>query len=127
MRFMKFIKRNLSLKVVSLILAIALWFFVVSNGRSTITIDIPIEYRNIPQSMEMVDGPKKASITIEGQERLVRNLRQNDVTVFVDLSDAKKGETPFYLSSDNVKLPRHLTITEISPTTIKLQLDERAK
>ncbi|MBI5026700.1 MAG: hypothetical protein HZC12_08275 [Nitrospirae bacterium] len=127
MRFIKFIKKNPSLKLASLLLAIALWFFVVAKGRSTITIDIPIEYKNIPQSMEMVEGPKKVSITIEGQERLVRNLRQNDITVFVELSDAKKGETSFYLSKDNVKLPRYLTITKISPRTIKLWLDETIK
>jgi YbbR domain-containing protein len=121
----KFITKNPWLKVASLLLATALWFFVVSQGHSLIEVDVPIGFKNIPSHLEILNGPKKASITVKGQERLLKKLRQEDIRISIDLSGVEKGNRFFPLSADNVTLPNTLSMTDISPQTVKLRLEER--
>lgn len=122
-----FFRENIWLKIASLILAIVLWFFVVSGGRSVVIMDVPIKFKNIPEGLEIVDTPKTVSIGIEGQERLLKELKKEDVSVIIDLSRMKEGKTLFSLSQKDVKLPKSLLITSISPKTITLILEGRLK
>lgn len=126
-RFNKFFTTNPGLKLASLVLAAVLWFFVVSQGRSVIVMDVPIRLRNIPANLEAVDVPKTINISIEGQERLLKKLRQEDIDVIIDLSYVKKGITFFPLNKDNIALPNLLTVTDISPQAIKLLIEEKVK
>ncbi len=41
---------------------------------------------------------KMVSLTIKGQERLIRNIKPSDIRVYVDISKAKKGESIYYLN-----------------------------
>jgi len=126
-KFNKFITTNPWLKLASFILAVVLWFFVVSKGRSVIIMDVPIVLKNIPAKLEVVDKPKTISISIEGQERLLEKLRREDISVFIDLRNVKKGKKFFPLTADNVALPNTLTVKEISPQNVKLLIEERVK
>lgn len=115
------------LKIASLVLAIVLWSFVVSKGRSVIVMDVPIGFKNIPSNLEVIDAPKTVSIEIEGQESLLKKLRQEDISVTIDLSNFKKGKAFFPLNTDNIKLPNTLTVTRISPQAIKFLIEEKVK
>ncbi len=120
-----FFTTNIWLKIASLILAIALWFFVISSGRSGIIMDVPIRFINIPAALEVVDAPKTVSVGIEGQERLLGKLKQNNISAVIDLSKSRTGSAVFSLSRQNIKLPGTLTVTRISPQAISLILEER--
>ncbi len=61
-----FITENLWLKLASIFLAVILWFFVMSSGRSVIIKEVPVQYINMPQSLEMVDMARNVSVVIEG-------------------------------------------------------------
>ena len=124
-RFYKLITRNLWLKVTSLVLAVMLWFFVVSKGRSVVVMDVPIGFKDIPANLEVVDSPKTIGVTIEGQERLLKKLRQEDIRAIIDLSNVKKGKTFLSVAPDNITVPRTLTVNEISPQTINLMIEEK--
>lgn len=123
----RFFTTNIELKLASLILAIALWFFVIMIGRSEITIDIPIIFTNIPEKLEVVDSPQKVSVTIEGQERIVKQLKQSEINAVIDLNESKAGRAFFTLSRDNIKLPQPLVITNIDPETVSLMIETRLK
>lgn len=126
-KFIKIFTQNIGLKLISLILAIALWFFVISGGRSEIIIDVPIQFKNMPQGLELIDSYKTVSINIGGQERLLKNLKPDDIGIFIDMSKVEKGETYFPLSKENIKLPTALTIAKISPNRVKLVVEETLK
>lgn len=123
--FRKFFKTNRSLKLTSLVLAAVLWFFIVSQGRSVIVMDVPVGFKNLPDSLEVLDGTQTVSISIEGQERLLKKLRREDIAVVIDLSNVKKGSMFFPLTADNVTLPNMHTVTDISPQTVKLRIEEK--
>ena len=122
-----FLTKNIGLKLASLILAIALWFFVILSGRSGIFMDIPIMYINVPQEFEVVDFPKTVSVNIEGQERLLKNLKQNEINAVINLSDAKAGKSFYTLTHENIKRPKTLEVTSIEPQTISITIEKLLK
>ena len=119
--------KNIWLKLASFILAIALWFFVVLSGRSGIFMDIPLMYINVPHEFEVVDFPKTVSVNIEGQERLIKNLKQNEINAIIDLSSAKEGKSFYTLTHENIKLPQTLEVTSIEPQTIGITIEKQLK
>ncbi len=123
----KLLSRNIELKLASLILAIALWFFVILSGRSEITLNIPITFQNLPSELEIIDSPQTVSISIEGQKRIIKNLKQNEVSSYIDLEGAKAGRSFFTLSKDNIEMPKTLIITNIDPETVSLKLEIQMK
>ncbi len=117
--------KNIWLKIASFMLAIILWFFVVMSGHSVIVMDVPIKFINMPNDVEMVDMVKSVRLGIEGQERFLKGLNQDDIGIVIDLANAKAGKNLYPLSSQDIKLPGRLTIKSISPQTVSLVLEER--
>lgn len=122
-----FITANPLLKIISFTLAVALWFFVVSKGRSGIIMDVPVGFKNLPAGLELVETAKTVSLTIEGQERILKNLKQDNISVAIDLKNAKKGVTSFLIAENDIRLPQSLVVTKISPQKVKLTLEDKLK
>lgn len=118
---------NIWLKIASLILAIILWLFVVMSGHSVIVMDVPIKFINMPQGVEMVDRAKSVRLGIEGQERVLKGLNQDDISVVINLEKAKAGKNHFSLTRRNIGIPNRLTVKSVSPQTISLVLEERLR
>jgi len=121
----KFLLENIGLKIAAVLLSIVLWVFVTSRGQSELSVDAPLEFKNIPQGLEVVNHPVKTiTLTIRGQERFIKNIRPSDVRVPVDLSKAKKGESVYYIRRDDIVLPHAITVTNIIPSNIKVTVEE---
>jgi YbbR domain-containing protein len=121
----KFFFENIGLKIASVLLAIALWVFVTSRGQSEISVDVPLEFKNIPAGLEIVShSVKTVSLGIKGQERLIKNIKPAEIRVSIDLSKAKKGEDIFYIHRDDVKLPHAVTVANIDPSSVKVTTEE---
>ena len=123
----EFFTTNVPLKLASLIVAVALWFFVMLSGRSEITMDIPVVFTEIPERFEVVEAPKTISVTIEGQERLLKYLQPSDVSAVVSVSEAKTGRSFFTISQENISLPKSFLVTSIDPETISLTMERQLK
>jgi YbbR domain-containing protein len=120
-------KRNIGLKILSVGLAITLWFYVSHRGESETSVDAQIDFKNIPAGMEILrQSVRKVSVSVQGYEQAVYRLRPADVRLVVDLGSAKKGETTQSLDRENVLLPRSLKVLRIEPSSIKVALDETA-
>lgn len=121
----KFFFKNLGLKIVAVLLSVVLWIFVTSRGQSEISLDVPLEFRNIPAGLEMVNhSSKTVNLNIKGQERLIKNVKAAEVRVSVDLSKAKKGEGVYYIGRKEINLPRGLSVTNINPSSVKITTEE---
>jgi YbbR domain-containing protein len=123
----KLLFENLGLKIAAILLSIVLWFFVTSRGQSEISIDVPLELKNMPQGLELVNhGTKTVNLNIKGQERFIKNVSASNVRVSLDLSKAKRGEGTYYINREDIKLPRSITITNISPPSVRVTTEETA-
>ncbi|NCO84467.1 MAG: hypothetical protein COZ31_06815 [Nitrospirae bacterium CG_4_10_14_3_um_filter_44_29] len=116
---------NLGLKVTAVVMAIILWFFVISKGQSEVSMEALLELKNIPRGLESVkQGTKSVNVSMSGQERLLRNMKPSDIRVHVDLSKAKKGKGIYYINKDDVKIPPTINITDITPSSVSIVLEE---
>jgi len=116
---------NLSLKISALILSVFLWLFVTSRGQSEMTLEVPLQFKDVPVGLGIADvGTKLANVTVRGQERLMKSVKPSDVAVFVDLSKAKKGESTYYINKDDIKLPYAMSVINITPSQLRVILDE---
>ena len=118
---------NIGLKIAAVSLSIVLWIFVTSRGQSEISIDVSLEFKNIPQGLELVNySAKEISLSVKGQERLIRSIKPSDIQAYIDLGKTKKGESVYYITRDDIKLPRAIDVINISPSSVKVIIEETA-
>src|SRR5512135_124601 len=116
---------NLALKVSAVLIAVLLWLFVTWKGQSEMTVDVPIEFKDVPVGVGIVStSAKSVNVTVKGQDRIMKSLRPSDLRVLVDMGKARKGEEVFHINKDDVKLPYAMTVTSIDPSTIRVKLEE---
>jgi YbbR domain-containing protein len=117
---------NLSLKLLSLLLAVALWLVVARDPAAEVAVNVPIEFHNFPENMEInSENIPMAQVRLRGAGRLIRNLRPNDVHVEVDLNGTKPGERTFDLTAQHIREPRGLEVVQVVPSQFHLGFDTR--
>jgi YbbR domain-containing protein len=116
---------NWPIKLASLILAVTLWFYVTSKGKTEMSITAPLELRNIPQGMVVVgDVPGSLELRLQGQERALRDIAAGKKVVgTVDLGRGKEGENIIHLSPDDIGKPSGVLVTHMNPFEIAVTLD----
>jgi YbbR domain-containing protein len=115
---------NFGYKVVSLALAVGLWLALARDPAASVAVTVPIEFHNIPTNLEIsaVNIPE-AQVRVRGPERLIHELRPQDVHVEVDLSGVKPGERTFDLTAQQVRQPRDLEVAQVIPSQVRLSFD----
>jgi YbbR domain-containing protein len=123
----RFLLSNLEMKIAAALIAVVLWLVVSSKGQTEMSLSVPVEYINIPLGLEIIDRSEmNATLVIRGHESMLKNIRQGDVKVALDMSKAKKGEFIYTVKKDDVRLPRNISVVMIDPTSVKLVFDETA-
>jgi YbbR domain-containing protein len=119
--------QNVGLKVVSLLLAIGLWMVVARDPIAEVELNVPIEFRNLPDTLE-VDSASftKAQIRVRGPERVIHRLAATDVRAEIDLAGVRPGERTFDLTGRQIYVPQDLKVVQIIPGQFHLSFDNRA-
>src|SRR5690242_15303120 len=125
--FRRRILHNFGLKLISLALAIGLWRVVQRDPVGEIAIDVPIEFRNIPENMEISsESVPRAEVRLRGPDRLLHGLSRSEVHADVDPRGLRPGERTFDLTSVQIGRPRGVEIVQIVPSQFHLDFDLRA-
>ncbi len=118
---------NFGLKVISLVFAVALWVAVQRDPVAEIAIEVPIEFHNIPQNLEISsDDAFKTMLRLRGPERLIHQLGPEDVHAEVSLNIENPGERTFDLTDRQVRKPMGLEVVQIVPSQVHVVFDTRA-
>ncbi|UCG37855.1 MAG: hypothetical protein JSV00_06530 [bacterium] len=125
------LRKNLPLKIFSVILAVFLWA-VVSRGRGgelmEISLGIPVELHNLPPDMEVIEMPvERVDVRLSGPRRVVSRVSQLGVTIPLDLMGAAEGETTFEVFTSDIKVPEKVTVTRVSPSSITVVLEKTVR
>ncbi|HLZ50750.1 MAG TPA: CdaR family protein [Candidatus Acidoferrum sp.] len=118
---------NFGLKLMSLLLATALWLIISRDERpAEVAVRAPIVFQNVPPNLEISsESAPEAQIRVRGPERVIRQLRTNEVQAEIDLADAKAQERTFDLTAQQVRHPRELTVVQVVPSQLHLAFDTR--
>ena len=87
------ILKNWELKILALVSAIVLWFFVVGieNNSYQFPEQIDIHAVNVPPDMTVTNDLGKATIRIQADQSMIKNLTADDFDISVDLQNAKEA------------------------------------
>jgi YbbR domain-containing protein len=120
----KIVTGNIGFKVVALLGAIALWFFISYRGQSETTIEANIDFKNVPAGYEILkQNIKRVNVGVRGHEMILGGLRPSDVRVVVDLANGKKGEGIYNFDVNDVRSAYNIKVKRVEPTSIKVFLD----
>jgi YbbR domain-containing protein len=123
----RWVLHNFWLKVLSLVIAIGLWWWVAPDEEpGEVAVRVPIEFQHVPPDLEISSATiPEAQIRVRGPERSIRQLRSTDIHVELDLSDAKPGERTFDLTAQQVRHQRDLRVVQVVPGQVHLVFDTR--
>jgi YbbR domain-containing protein len=122
--FRKYVLQNLPFKLVSLAIAILLWWAVGRDQPIDIPMTVPLEFQNAPASLDInSDYPFETRVTLRGPERVLHELNPSEVHAVLDLQDATPGERTYDLGHRDIHVPRNVQVVQIVPAQFHINFD----
>ena len=116
--------RNFWLKFLAVLIAAGLWFIVAGEHVAERSLRVPLEFRNVPDGMEIVgDPPATVDVRLRGSSGILSRLAPGEVTVMLDLGNARRGMRLFHFQADQVDRPFGVEVVQVQPPTLSLDLE----
>jgi len=120
--------RNLGLKVLAVALASLLWLTVAGQHIVERSLRVPLEFRNIPKSLEIVgNAPDTIDVRVRGSSAVLTRLQPGEIVAVLDVSGARTGSRLFQVRADEVRAPFGVEVTQVVPSTLALELERSAR
>lgn len=124
---LNFFRQNIFLKILSLIFAIILWFFVVLEDKVEQDVEVFLHYQHVPKGLILVNSPpEKVRVKVVGPRSILRNLTRRTLFLNIDLEDLDRGKHLLTLHPKDISLPAGLEIIGIQPEKIEIILERVA-
>jgi YbbR domain-containing protein len=123
----KFFNALLNIKVLSVIFAIALWYYVIGiQGPSidkTFT-TVPVIPINVASDSFVVNSINTVSVTAEGPSKIILGLKDTDFSAIVDLTGKKFGD--YYLPVEVHSPLSNISVKSTTPDNVKVTIEKVA-
>ena len=116
---MKF-KREHKLKIVSFLLAITLWYFVVLGKPVEKNLEVPIVLKNSKSNYLVELSPSEIILKVEATRKTLRTSPNRDLKLEIDISGYSPGIYQIRAPIEKLNLPPELKIKEVKPDLITL-------
>lgn len=114
---------NWGLKLLSIGMAVLLWFAIVGPQKSEIGMQVPIQYTDLPQGMEITGTwVDRIDVRARGSVAGLAHLKPGSVKAVVDLSKVVPGLNYFRISDKNLSVPAGVTIAQVRPSDLRLHI-----
>jgi YbbR domain-containing protein len=119
--------RQLGLKLLSFAMAVLLWLLVAGQKEAERSLRVPLEFQNIPPSLEMIGEPTGfVDVRLKGPSAALAQLRAGELVLNLDLSTARPGRRMFHLLSDHVSTPVGVRALNVAPSIVTLTFEASA-
>ncbi len=115
---------NSALKVVSVVLAVLLWFVIAGEKTSEMGLAAPVELQNFPRDLEVTGDPvNSVEVRLRASPGVIHRLNPGDVSAIVDLRGMAEGEHIVHLTPESIRVPFGVKVVKISPAILTLNLE----
>lgn len=125
------VRHNQGLALLSLVLAIALWFYIYEDESEARTglfpTAIPVEAINVPNGLAVASDLGTVTIRISASERRWEDITAADVRAAVDLSTIPAGQHEVPVRVEALNERAGLRILEVFPNRITVRLEPLAR
>ena len=118
--------RNWGLKIVSIVLALALWLVLVPADKilSEKTVTVPLEVRDIPDNMEIVErSVSTVDVTVRAPSRILDQITPSTLAARLDLERATVYQLEYPLNKSIISLPLGADVIEVRPSKVQIKLE----
>jgi YbbR domain-containing protein len=126
-RYLKgLVVRNWGLKLVSLVLALALWLVLVPADKilAEKTLTVPLEMRDIPENMEIVErSVSTVDVTVRAPSRILDQISPSTVSARLGLEKATVYQLEYPLNKSIISLPDEADVIEVRPNKVQIKLE----
>jgi YbbR domain-containing protein len=121
------LERDMTLRLISLGLAIGLWIFVNAGQHGAVqSFQVPVSYRDLPPGFVLTNPhPDFVKIQVSGPRTLLSIIDPIHLTLRLDLTGVGIGQASFKIGPDSFPVPRHTEVTSVLPSQIVLEIDRR--
>jgi YbbR domain-containing protein len=121
---MQLLTRNLGWKLLSLVIAVALWVAVAREPELATSLSVPVEFKNMPDDLDFNSSvPDHVHLELRGSSGHLSHDNLSDVAVVLDLGDAHAGERTYNIRANNINLPSGVYFYGAAPSQITLRFD----
>src|SRR3989454_10869713 len=114
---------NWELKLLSVVIAFALWLVVVGGGKSQLAVAAVVEYTGLDGDLVLVGRPRDTvDVEVEAARWAVTRLTPGAVRVRVNLNGMREGENVVALSPDLVQTPPGVVVRRGTPAPPPVRL-----
>ena len=125
---MRWVTHNWGLKIISLVLAVATWYYAVGEENIEVTRVIPLKIQMSSTQMTVSEISVRAvQVTLLAPRALIVNLASQDIQAMHKIGPEIKtaGEYSFRLEPAEIRLPSfQIRVTKIVPEIVTVKLDE---
>ncbi|HYE91182.1 MAG TPA: CdaR family protein [Terriglobales bacterium] len=109
------------LKLVAILVAFTLWFFVATSEQAQLALPTPVEYVGLKPDLVLVAGQRESlDVEVRAVRSVVARLGPETVRARVDLTGLEAGESVVQLTPSDVQVPPGATVTRITPARLSL-------
>ena len=111
----------------SLIVAVVFWSALILAQGEILEkiITVAVDYTASPSNLILVgDKQKEVRLHLSGPRSDLDAIVPDHMSAKIDLSKAVEGKQTFVITRDNLRLPRHVQLLDVTPSNIELALAE---
>ncbi|MGB9732100.1 MULTISPECIES: CdaR family protein [Calditerrivibrio] len=118
---------NNILKIISVIIAVIVWFIVATSEQQEVSFYVPIKFKNEGEGLKAFTDTNLISVLVKGPKISMKNFTFNDIKIEVDLSNFQSGEYLYRIKPTDVMLPSGIHLIRVEPQDIKIIIDKLGK
>jgi hypothetical protein len=117
--------RHIGLKLVSLGLALLLWWTVAGDPTVERNMRVPLQFQNMSEALQIVgEPPSGIDVRVRGSSGTLSRLEQGDVVAVLDLASARPGLRMFNVFKEHVRGPFGVSVEQVLTPTVPLELEQ---
>jgi YbbR domain-containing protein len=125
-KFDDFLAYPVVLWVISLAIAVSLWFYSMDQGAAgneQRRFLVRVSYKNLAPQLSLRNSVQEAEVDVEASEAVMSRLRHDDIACEVDLRDLSSGR---YRLATRIVLPQRVRVVSVTPSMIDVELIRQA-
>ena len=122
----RLVTHNWAWKLLSLVIAMAIWMLVASEPELSTFATARIEFKNLPGNLELASTPDTTILLeLRGPSGELGGLGDGSrhPAVILDMTGMTAGEHTFPIGSGNVNVPRAVKIVRATPSQVRFDFD----
>ncbi len=119
-----FFSKNVPLKLISVFVAIMLWFMVLSGQVITKSVLVPVNFIDTPSGYIALSSSSNLSVITQGSKSLLDTLKYGTLSLNIDSKSLSHGANSKSIVPSDIIAPIGVEVLEITPSRVNISYEQ---